>query len=115
MSAFQLLQNACGIRSFKSFSDLTVGKYIVTSFKIFKTQYGQRVAVLIGQTYYSLPNRFNEEITSQDQVNELNSRRYEMIYLGKDRLQKNRLMLEFMDISTEGCMEDDNEGIDIVG
>ena len=108
MSAYRRLKSACCNTSFKTFDDLTPGKYTVNGFKLFKTRYGQRLAVQIGQTYLNLPNRFAEEITSQEHVNELNKARYTMNYLGKDKAQQNRIMLEFLMIAAEDRMDDDD-------
>lgn len=111
-SAFEALQNACSIKTFESFSKLTPGRYQIVHFKLIKTRYGKCVAVLIGRTYYYLPNYVSEQINSPKYIADLNTVRHEMIYMGRDASQNNRIMLKFDPIPDENM--DADEGIDTV-
>lgn len=115
MSAFTALENACSDKTFESLSKLTPGQYVVTHFKLLKTRYGPRVAVLIGRVYYYLPNYVSDHISTEKDVSELNSVRYEMRYMGKNVTQKNRVVVRFMRILEERMDHDLDEGVDVVG
>lgn len=104
-SAFQLLQMAQSQAYkkyvFKKFSEMEIGDYPVSKFKFIKSNYGplkRRLAVLMEgtpspdeTTVICLPERFNEALSTQAQVDDLNQRAYIMRYRGLDVAQKNRI------------------------
>lgn len=114
-TAFDILKSACKTKTYKSFSQLTPGTYPVTLFKSIKTRYGVRFVVLIGTTFFYLPQNFSSELKSY--ISELNKDRFELVYLGRDAHNQNRLLLEF-NRTTVAAQQDDvdmDEGVDMVG
>lgn len=97
----------------KRFDDLAVGTYIVKSFKTKNTMYGLRVLVEIDDFHLSLPPRFSDKINSEEQIEELNAKKWKMIYGGKDVAEFNKLILDFKPIVQidleESATEDDSQ------
>lgn len=90
----------------KRFDDLAVGTYIVKSFKMKNTMYGLRVLVEIDNFHLSLPPRFSDKINSEEQIEELNVKKWKMVYGGKDAEEFNKLILDFIPIVEDELIED---------
>lgn len=98
MNALDQLKGICVKKTFKSFKDLVPGEYIVDSFALVSTTYGNRVRVTIdnGSTFLYLPERF---VMTESTVAELNETPKIMIYGGKEgNSVKGRLILDFKDV-----------------
>lgn len=91
---------------YKRFGDLDVGTYIVKSFKIKNGDYGLRVLVEIDNFYMTLPLRFSDKINSEEQVAELNAKKWKMVYGGKNANEFNRLILNFKPIVEDQFIEE---------
>lgn len=110
--AFLALKNSCEntFRPIKKFDDLAVGTYTVDSFRLKDTKFGRRIFVNIEDFCVVLPPRFLERISTQNQIDELNSEQYKMIYAGKDKEKKNLLLLNFVEVAkTSDDGDDDSE------
>lgn len=117
MSAFDLLKNACEPKTYKSFDELVPGQYVVHNFKLVNTKHGQRICILVENSYMYLPKRFSDDISSPSRIDELNKCRYLMTYAGKDKSRQNRVMLKFIqvaNVSTESDGAIAMEGYDTV-
>lgn len=98
MEALNQLKTLCVKKTFKSFKDLVPGEYIVNSFALVTTAYGDRVRISIDneKTYLYLPERFKLDEAA---IIELNSSPKIMVYGGKeDNSVKGRLILDFRDV-----------------
>jgi hypothetical protein len=61
------------------------------------SRYGTRIEVLLQSgSIVGLPERFYNTNSSQTDIDELNNSQYIMEYIGKDKNNKNRLMLDFI-------------------
>lgn len=100
MSTFDKLKRACEGGDYMSFEKLTVGEYKVQKFELIGTQYGQRIRVTCEDFFVYLPSRFSLRIGTQLQIDELNGKKYLMVYKGKDSNYNNRIMLDFEEIWT---------------
>lgn len=94
MDAYKDLLRACNQNEYKNFDELNVGSYPVEKFIILDTKNGKKLAVHLKDCLVFLPNRFNAYI-NEEQVDELNSQNYIMIYSGKVKTQRNRVKLSF--------------------
>lgn len=119
---YSLLKKACSAQTkFKTFSDIQPGVYDIDRFEFCNTVYGNRVAIWITGFRMFLPTRFNASISSAEQVNTLNLRKYVLIYNGRDDHRGNRIMLDFkpLDEYMNGMRERPNHeiamGYDCVG
>jgi esterase/lipase superfamily enzyme len=113
-TAFEILKNACGKKSYKSFKDLVPGQYNVDNFKKMSTRYGVRVLVLIEGVYYFLPNHFVPEIGNDQRIAELNQSKFIMTYLGKSVEEQNRIMVKFAQVTTNNETHQPIDGVDTV-
>lgn len=90
--------NASAIKrepSFKKFSDLPYGSYTVKKFVLKDTNFGLRLLVLVDDFYLTLPQRFSDKISKAGQVEELNQRKFRLVYGGKDQQNFNMLKIDF--------------------
>lgn len=124
-SAFSLLQEAQNLKYqkyvFKKFSELEIGDYEVSKLKLFNSKYGPfktRLAVLMEGTPSSdettvicLPDRFTAAIHTQEEVSDLNKKKYVMSYKGSDPSQHNRIDVFLYEVVEN---EDDADGMDIM-
>lgn len=85
----------------KKFDSLQHGAYTVKTFKLKDTNFGLRVFVEIENFYLSLPQRFSDKINSEEQIAELNSKKWKMIYGGKDAAEFNKLIIDFKQVEEE--------------
>lgn len=110
--AFQALKDSCEIkfRPIKPFDDLKVGTYSVDSFSMKNTRYGKRIFVNIEDFCVVLPPRFMERINKPQQIDNLNAEHYNMIYRGKDKNQKDLLLLSFVE-----AVDDTNDNATVDG
>lgn len=99
-SAFQRLQNACNFpKKYLNFDELSIGFHPVQKFQLNTSRYGTRIEVLLQNgSIVGLPERFYNTNSSQTDIDELNNSQYIMEYIGKDKNNKNRLMLDFITI-----------------
>lgn len=81
---------------FKNFDNIEAGDYEVVDFSFVETKFGKRIKVQTATFFCYLPERFTNFVSKQGDIDELNEMPYTMRYKGKDRLQKNRLNLEFI-------------------
>lgn len=79
----------------KKFDSLENGEYTVKSFKLKDTNFGLRVFAEIDNFYLSLPPRFSDKINSEEQIAEINSKKWKMTYGGKDAAEFNKLIIDF--------------------
>lgn len=79
----------------KKFDHLQIGEYIVKSFKLKETTFGLRVFVEIDDFYLCLPPRFSDKINSSEQIDELNGKKFKMVYGGKNVDEFNKLIIDF--------------------
>lgn len=108
MDALSMLNEACSKKSFKSFNDLLPGEYIVKHFEKHESKHGERVRIAIDDYYMYLPQRFNTTL-SQGRLDELNKSPKIMVYGGKDISARDRLILDFKDVSYFTELFNDNE------
>lgn len=121
-SAFSLLEEVQKQKYkkyvFKKFSQLQIGDYPVTKFRFIKSNYGlkRRLAVLMDGTpsadeitVICLPDRFTAALSTQEQVDDLNNKRYIMSYNGMDSSQHNRI-----DVLLHEVVEDGVVGMDTI-
>lgn len=92
----------------KRFDDLENGEYVVKLFKLKETPFGLRVLVQINNFYLSLPPRFSDKINSVDQIAELNTKKFKMVYGGKNAEEFNKLILDFVPLK-DGVGNQNNE------
>lgn len=98
-SALSALKMACLKRNFKSFKDLMPGEYIVKNFSIVNSTHGPRIRIdLADYTYMYLPERFINVLT-QDKIDTLNLTPKVMIFSGKETTNRDRLILDFRELS----------------
>lgn len=95
----------------KKFDSLEVGEYIVKSFKLKETNFGLRVYVEIDDFYLSLPPRFSDKINSAEQIDDINDKKFKMIYKGKNPEEFNKLMIDFelVKVHDAQIIEDEDE------
>lgn len=96
--ALDKLKFACVKVPFQSFKTLPQGEYIINHFSIEQTAHGKRVRVDMDDCFLFLPERF-ARVTTEAEINELNSSPKVMIYSGKDPEDQNRLVLDFQPIN----------------
>lgn len=97
-SALSALKTACIKKTYKSFKDLQPGEYVVTNFCAVETKHGNRIRIVMNNSYMYLPDRFSETLTD-DVIADLNASPKIMIYGGKDATDRNRLILDFEDVA----------------
>lgn len=85
-------------KKYSSFKDLLPGEYIVNTFSIVNTVYGERIRIDLQDTYMYLPQSFVKTLTSE-LIDELNKAPKIMVYKGKDINNRNALMLDFTEVS----------------
>lgn len=105
------------IARMKRFDDLQEGTYIIKSFQLKETTFGLRVVVQIDNFYLALPPRFSDKINSEDQILELNSKKWTMVYGGKDAKEFNKLIIDFKPLKdgkhlNQTTDEDDDDDVD---
>lgn len=98
----------------KKFDSLEIGEYIVKSFKLKETNFGLRVYVEIDNFYLSLPPRFSDKINSAEQIDEINEKKFKMIYGGKNPEEFNKLIIDFAVVQEHDAqiIEDEDESTD---
>lgn len=92
------LKLACLKKKFTSFKDIVPGEYIVDKFTIVDTTHGKRIRIDLRDSYMYLPERFASALTESALV-ELNKTPKVMVYGGKDRDDRDRLILDFREYS----------------
>lgn len=96
-SAFDLFKSACVSKPFISFEDLPIGDYFIKSFAYIETKFGKKIRLDIGEKVVFLPERFVKRI-GEDNVEktlaEMNKGEYWLLYRGKNKAQRNQLMLD---------------------
>lgn len=95
MSALKFLKDAATAQPICNFDDLPIGDYLITSFARVETMFGFRLRVDIGDKAVFMPARFCTPTMTDEKVEELNSGQYLLRYKGKNKKQKNRLMVDF--------------------
>lgn len=104
MDAFNLLKVACLKKNKESkllkWDQFPTGVYKVDYFKMIETaNFGLKLQVhfeLKEQKHHVvLPDRFVEKLTQDAQVQELNKRKYNMVYDGKDKSHYNFIQVDF--------------------
>lgn len=93
----------------KKFDNLKVGEYFVKSFSLKENQYGLQVYVEIDDFFIILPKRFSDKINSHEQIEELNSKKFKVVYHGKNAKEGNRVMLDFTPLDEQSEMVDGSE------
>lgn len=83
--------------AFRSFDTLNIGSHEIQQFILRETRYGTKLAVQMNDSIYILPDRFSKNITTEAEVNELNTSRYNLIFQGRDEKKRNRLLIEFIE------------------
>lgn len=87
-------------KKYISFNDLSIGDYVVSSFKLVTTQYGEKIRCEIGDKVVFIPTRFIEELEGGENIrsklNQLNDGKYWLLYRGKDVSRENRLRIEII-------------------
>lgn len=107
MSAFKKLESACKVSvAFKSFDELEIGAYDVIQFKFMDTRFGKKVVVVCADFMVSLPERFSKAITTDEDIDELNSEKTTMIYTGRDAKRMNRINVDFQKAPIETYLHD---------
>ena len=99
MSDFTFLLNTCGGSyeyEFKKLCDLEIDKIFKTSnFTIIKTRYGNKLSVILDDKFkIILPDRFMNIIKSEEDLENLNSKTYNLIYKGKKSLNNGNFFHE---------------------
>lgn len=100
MSAMLVLKNACLKKPYKSFKDLAPGEYIIKQFSVVTSKYeGKRIVRIdMEESYMYLPERFATSMTDAI-IAELNASPKIMVFTGKDMNDRERLILDFHDVS----------------
>lgn len=98
-TAFELFKSVCVTKPFISFEELPIGDYFIKSFAYVETKYGKKIRLDIGENVVFLPERFVKRI-GEDNVDkalsEMNKGEYWLLYRGKDKSQRNQLMLDIL-------------------
>lgn len=97
-SGLNALKLACLKKNFVSFKDLAPGEYIIKTFTVVDTTHGRRVRIDLADTYMYLPERFAIALT-ESAVLELNKTPKVMVFQGKDKNDRDRLILDFREYS----------------
>lgn len=79
----------------KKFDNLAPGEYLVKTFSLKKTVFGLRLCAEIDDFYLNLPPRYTDKVNSDEQLDDINSKQWKMVYSGKNRDQGNKLMIDF--------------------
>lgn len=95
MSAFEILKNASNSKPTTNFDKLDLGDYFISSFTLVETKFGPRLRLDLGDKLVLLPERFSAGLTAE-KIQELNEENFLLAYKGKDKTQKNKLMLDFL-------------------
>lgn len=82
MAALDFLNSICEKRSYKSFTNLPHGEYIIRRFSIVESRLGNRVKIDFDDGYAYLPERFNKLLA--EHIEELNMTPKIMVYSGLD-------------------------------
>lgn len=93
----------------KRFDDLQVGTYIVKSFQLKETTFGLRVVVEIDNFYLTLPPRFSDKMNSEEQILELNAKKWTMVYGGKNASEFNKLIIDFKPLKDSKRLNQTND------
>lgn len=87
-------------KKYVSFDNLPIGDYIIHSFDLVKTKFGEKVRCDIGDKVVFLPKRCIEEMDGNSNIElkliELNHGKFWLLYRGKDVSRENRLMIEIV-------------------
>lgn len=97
MSVIELLKAACLNKPFKSFKDLQHGDYIIEGFSVVETSHGDRIRIELRDCFMFLPERFMRVLDECALAN-LKNTTVMMTYKGKDRDNRNRLILDFQTV-----------------
>lgn len=94
------LESTMTFKKYVSFDNLPIGDYIIESFRLVTTKFGEKVRCEIGDKVVFLPKRCIEEMDGNANIQlkmfELNRGKYWLLYRGKDVSQENRLMVEIV-------------------
>lgn len=93
----------------KRFDDLKIGEYLVKTFKLKEFPFGLRLLVEIDNFYLILPPRFSDKINSEQQLAEINAKKFKMVYGGKDPGEFNKLIIDFVLLSDRGGIQSNED------
>ena len=81
-------------------TDLAQGEgYRVSSFYRMDTRYGERLCVQLEDgSRVTLPKRFIDFVSTEEKLELLNQKKYEMVYKGININKKNMIILDFIEI-----------------
>lgn len=98
----------------KKFCDLPIGSYAVRRFLLKETPYGLRLHAEIEDFYLALPKRFSDQINTQEQVEEINRERWQLVYGGRDTTDCRKLKIDFnviiIEVQAPVIVVDDESG-----
>lgn len=97
-AAMSALKAACSHKKYISFKDLSPGEYIVNSFSIVDTAYGDRLRIEMSNAYMFLPESILKKL-KPELIDDLNKGPKIMAYQGKDVDNHNALILDFNEVS----------------
>lgn len=90
--AERLNNAAIRTKKYTNFDKLPLGVHYIREFKLSKSKFGVRLeATLSGGTAITLPDRFYDEFSTQEDVDSLNLTKKILTYKGKDRFNNNRV------------------------
>lgn len=93
----------------KKFDNLAPGEYLVKSFKLKETNFGLKLYVQINDYYLVLPQRYADKINSDEQLKEINEKKYKMVYKGKNKDEFNKLMIDFVALKSDENIASDSD------
>lgn len=98
MSGISNLNSACVNKPIQSFKDLPIGEYYIINFQRVKTQFGKKIKIELADAVMFLPERIQLSNANLESLNESTTI---MTYGGKDKTNKNRLILDFKPLEQE--------------
>lgn len=93
---------------FKKLSDLNIGPHPIFKFQFTKSLFGKegrRLSVVLydenenSNAIVHLPDRFLNIVKTDDDINQMNSEKYNLIYMGIDVQQKNKYLIRLEAVS----------------
>lgn len=97
MEAIEALKSACKpAAAFKSFREIEIGVYDIEEFKFIETKYGKKLVIRTSEFLCFLPDRCSRAITTDKQLDELNTGAWALKYDGHDPRRGNCTLVDIV-------------------
>lgn len=106
-SIFEKIQKECQNKTeYKKLSEFEIGVYPITEFKFTRSNFGEgrRLSIIMPiksdtTTIVHLPDRFLNVVNTDEEIKELNCKKYNLNYMGMDPKQKNKYLFNLDEVT----------------